>query len=274
MIYFCCDLDNTLIYSYRHDIGEDKVLVETKEGKELSFISTVSLSLLRKVAEDKTLVPLTTRSLEQYSRIDFGSQVPIKYALAVNGGVLLEDGKVNEEWFRESKRMASYAQKEMDQGMELLRQDENVCFEIRKVDELFVFTKSNDVPATLEMLKTNLDLDVVYVDSNGSKVYITPAKLNKGSSLKRFREYVGTEHKILAAGDSDFDIPMLLAADTGYCPEDLLKKMQELEREPIEHIVGFPKEMFCEEMLRSVLKEPQKKVREFYESKKYKHQGF
>ena len=73
MIYFCSDLDNTLIYSYRHDIGNEKVLVETKEGKELSYMTKVSYELLKQVSQKKELIPLTTRSLEQYSRIDFGN---------------------------------------------------------------------------------------------------------------------------------------------------------------------------------------------------------
>lgn len=255
MVYFCSDLDNTLIYSYRHDIGDDKVLVESKEGKELSYMSTPALSLLAKAAKQQTFVPLTTRSLEQYFRIDFGSEVPVKYALAVNGGILLENGKINEEWREESRQLVEYAQAEMDKGIELLKKDPDVCFEVRKVDELFVFTKSNNVPATLQKLKEALDTEKVYIDSNGMKVYITPSKMNKGASLKRFKSYVGEEHKILAAGDSEFDIPMLLAADVGYCPESLLKKMKEMGCEKTDHIKGFEEREFCQGMLQCVLKE-------------------
>lgn len=246
MIYFCSDLDNTLIYSYRHDIGNEKVLVELKEGKELSYMTKVSYELLKKVSEKKVLVPLTTRSLEQYSRIDFGSQVKIKYALVANGGILLENGKINEDWYRETKEIVGYADEELKKGIEILKKDENICFEIRKVDGLSVFTKSNEPEETMKRLKEVLNTDTVYIDNNGTKVYIFPKKLDKGSSLKRFRDYVGQENAFLAAGDSDFDVPMLLAADTGFCPKSLT--LQERE-----NIVKLEDKGFSDEMLQKVL---------------------
>lgn len=33
MIVFHTDLDNTLIYSYRHDIGQDRICAEVYQGK-------------------------------------------------------------------------------------------------------------------------------------------------------------------------------------------------------------------------------------------------
>lgn len=246
MIYFCSDLDNTLIYSYRHDIGNEKVLVETKEGKELSYMTKVSYELLKQVSQEKELVPLTTRSLEQYSRIDFGSQVKIRYALVANGGILLENNKINEEWFKETKKIVGYADEELEKGIEILKKDENICFEIRKVDGLSVFTKSDNVEETIKRLKDVLNLDIVYVDYNGSKVYIFPEKLDKGSSLKRFRNYMGGKDSFVAAGDSDFDIPMLLAADYGFCPESLVLPQKE-------SIVKLANHGFSDEMLKRVL---------------------
>lgn len=246
MIYFCSDLDNTLIYSYRHDIGNNKVLVETKEGKELSYMTELSHKLLQEVAKVKELVPLTTRSLEQYFRISFGSQVKIKYAMVANGGILLENNKINEEWLRETKEIVSYAEEEMEKGIEILKKDENVCFDVRKVDELSVFTKSNNVEATLDRLKEKLNTDTVYIDSNGVKVYIFPKALDKGSSLKRFRKYVGEDNRFIAAGDSCFDKPMLLAADTAFCPESLAVPDKA-------SIIKLAEHRFSEEMLQRVL---------------------
>lgn len=246
MIYFCSDLDNTLIYSYRHDIGKEKVLVETKEGKELSYMSKVSYELLQKVAKKKELVPLTTRSLEQYSRISFGSQVKIKYALAANGGILLENNRINEDWLRETKKIVSYAEEEMEKGIQILKKDKKVCFEVRKVDEVSVFTKSSDPEETMKRLKETLDTDIVYISSNGIKVYIFPKALDKGSSLKRFRGYVGEDNCFLAAGDSDFDIPMLLAADQGYCPNTLM--ISENKK-----VKSLPVSGFSDKMLEEIL---------------------
>lgn len=246
MIYFCSDLDNTLIYSYRHDIGDHKVLVETKEGKELSYMSKESYKLLQEVAQVKELVPLTTRSLEQYSRIHFGNQIKTKYAMVSNGGILLENNKVNEEWLRETKEIISYAEEELEKGIQILKKDENVCFEIRKVDGMSVFTKSRNVETTMERLKGCLNTDKVYIDSNGVKVYIFPKTLDKGSSLKRFRKYVGDDNFFIAAGDSHFDESMLFAADTAFCPESL--KVPD-----IQSIIKLAEHRFTEEMLQRVL---------------------
>lgn len=246
MIYFCSDLDNTLIYSYRHDIGNEKILVETMDGKELSYMTKVSHELLKKVSSEKELVPLTTRSLAQYSRIDFGNQVKVKYAMVANGGILLENNKINEEWFKETREIVGYADAELEKGIEILKKDKNICFEIRKVDGLFVFTKSSNVEETIKQLKETLDTNVVYVDYNGTKVYIFPKKLDKGSSLKRLRNYVGADNYFVSAGDSDFDIPMLLAADTGFCPESLIFSGKE-------NIIKLPNKKFSDEMLQRVL---------------------
>lgn len=249
MIYFCSDLDNTLIYSYRHDIGKEKILVETKEGKELSYMSKASYELLQAVAKEKELVPLTTRSLEQYTRIDFGSRVKIKYALTSNGGILLEDNKINEDWFRETKEIVSCAEEEMQKGIELLKKDENVCFEIRIVDEVAVFTKSNNPEATMKRLKEALDTDRVDISNHGIKVYIFPKTIDKGSALRRFRKYIGGEQQFIAAGDSSFDVSMLLAADTAFCPEHLNIP----ESTGKGQVVKLPQHRFTEEMLQRVL---------------------
>lgn len=249
MVYFCSDLDNTLIYSYRHDIGKEKILVETKEGKELSYMSKTSYELLQAVAKEKELVPLTTRSMEQYFRINFGSRVKIKYALTSNGGILLEDNKINEDWFRETKEIVSCAEEEMQKGIQLLKKDENVCFEIRTVDEVSVFTKSNNPEETMKRLKETLDTDIVDINNNGIKVYIFPKTIDKGSALRRFRKYVGEEQQFIAAGDSSFDVSMLMAADTGFCPENL----EIPESAEKESIVKLPDNRFTEEMLQRVL---------------------
>ena len=39
MILFFCDLDNTLIYSYKHEIGSKKRCVELYQGREISFMT-------------------------------------------------------------------------------------------------------------------------------------------------------------------------------------------------------------------------------------------
>ena len=69
---FCSDLDNTLIYSYKHEIGSDKKCVEIYQGREVSYMTNRSCELLRQVRERMLFVPTTTRTVEQYGRVTFG----------------------------------------------------------------------------------------------------------------------------------------------------------------------------------------------------------
>ncbi|MDD3570195.1 MAG: HAD hydrolase family protein [Lachnospiraceae bacterium] len=214
------DLDNTLIYSYKHNIGKDVVLVETKEGKELSFMTSKAHKLLEKIKDEMEFIPLTTRSLEQYRRIFFSDKWKVDFALVANGGILLNNNKIDENWYNESLGLIENAKQQLELGMEILKNDRNVFFEVRMVDGLFIFTKSNDVTSTRDNLERQLDLSVVSVFNNGNKVYIFPEKLNKGTAVERIRKLKNPEI-IFAAGDSDFDIPMLKKADIPIFPREL-----------------------------------------------------
>lgn len=86
MDLFASDLDNTLIYSYKRDIGTDTVCAEVYEGRQVSFMTKRSRELLEKVNQTMHFVPVTTRSVQQYERIRFGDTWSPRLALAANGG--------------------------------------------------------------------------------------------------------------------------------------------------------------------------------------------
>ncbi|MDR1579784.1 MAG: hypothetical protein LBS35_05460, partial [Synergistaceae bacterium] len=100
-VLFASDLDNTLIHSYRVAEAGD-ICVETRDGKKLSFMSPKAHGILKDIAAKCAFVPVTTRSLEQYRRLDLG--VKPKYALVANGALLLIDGEVDELWASETRR--------------------------------------------------------------------------------------------------------------------------------------------------------------------------
>ncbi len=219
MTVFHCDLDNTLIYSYKQDIGEDKVMVELYQGREISFMTKKSFDNVKKVAEKLLLVPTTTRTVEQYGRIDLGFGVP-PYALVCNGGVLLENGVPNWVWYQKSLELVAPCQGELDLAMEKLSQDNFVDFEVRFIEKLFIFTKSAQPEATVFALEQVLNLDLVDVWSHGTKVYVVPKTLHKGVAVERFRQWIGADF-VVAAGDSGFDVPMLDCADLAFAPHTL-----------------------------------------------------
>ena len=96
MIRFHTDLDNTILYSYKHDIGSYKSCVEIYQGRQVSYITDKTSTLLQQLKEKISIVPTTTRTIEQYNRIDLSVFSP-HYALVCNGGVLLTDGREDTE---------------------------------------------------------------------------------------------------------------------------------------------------------------------------------
>lgn len=247
MLIFNSDLDNTLIYSYKHDIGENKGCVEIYQGREISFMTERSLKLLKTVNDKVLLVPTTTRTEEQYGRINLGIGVH-KYALACNGGVLLVNGQSDEEWYKESLEMITESRTELIRAEKYLKEDEYRSFELRNIRDLFLFTKSSEPEISAQRLREKLDMSVIDIFTNGVKVYAVPKKLSKGNAVKRLKKRLGAE-KIVAAGDSEFDISMLNAADYAIAPEALVKTGE------INNSVVYVKEgsIFSEKVLEYVL---------------------
>ena len=217
---FCADLDNTLIYSRRHDIGEKKTGVEVYEGRVVSFMTERTFSLLKKVRESAELVPTTTRTKEQYSRIDLKTG-PLNYALVCNGGVLLRKDQEIPGWYEESLRLIEKSRGELALANICMQKDRERIFEVRNIRDLFLFTKSRAPLQSVRWMREQLDQKLVQVYCNGSKVYVLPVGLDKGTAVKRFQNYIKAD-RVLAAGDSEFDIPMLKAADRSYAPEELM----------------------------------------------------
>ncbi|MCI8326260.1 MAG: HAD hydrolase family protein [Lachnospiraceae bacterium] len=246
MILFASDLDNTLIYSYKHEIGNEKICVEIYQNREVSFMTEQSYQLLQQIKKQVLFVPITTRTLEQYQRIDLGF-LP-DYALVSNGGVLLQHGKEDAAWYEESLTSVLDCQTELKKAEYYLEKDENRNFEIRNIRSLFLFTKSRKPQESIQNLKKFLDLSLVDVFGNGVKVYVVPKKLSKGEALKRFRMKRKAE-TIFAAGDSEFDIPMLEVADVSLLPEGLKEKVHARKG-----LVSFGEEvLFSDAVLKRVL---------------------
>ena len=122
MNIFCTDLDNTIIYSYKHDIDKNKINVEKYQGREISFASEYTLSLLKQVREEMMIIPTSTRTEQQYNRIDLKIG-QIEYALVCNGGVLLINGARDEEWYQESLLLIEESKTELKRAIKLLETD-------------------------------------------------------------------------------------------------------------------------------------------------------
>ena len=254
MIIFNTDLDNTLIYSYKHDIGQNKINVEMYQGREISYITEYTYNMLREIRDRVLIVPTTTRTQEQYERIDLGLG-SIKYALVCNGGILLVDGIRQKDWTKESYEIIENSRDELLKSVNILESDNRRKFEVRFIEEMFVFTKCDEPESVVEDLKNILDGTLVDVFNNGEKIYVVPKKLNKGTAVQRFKKYIGAE-KLIAAGDSEFDIPMVAKADIGIVPAGFRDKY--IMDDKLVQMTG--EKVFSEELLEYILKVINKEV--------------
>lgn len=266
------DLDNTLIYSYKHDIGIEKRCVEVYQGREISFMTEQTFSALKRAAERFVLVPTTTRTLEQYGRIDLGIG-PVRYALVCNGGLLLKDGSLDKKWYGESKRRIEESEEELRKAQIFLHSEERREFALRFIEDLFLFTKCREPEAVVKELCGMLDVRLVDVFHNGVKVYVVPKALSKGKAVERFREAFDAP-RVIAAGDSGFDVSMLLAADVGLAPCGFMERFggiiqkENEEGNPCKGIrEALGKKVFSEELFEMLKEEGKEQNLSRYEEK-------
>lgn len=137
------DLDGTLIFSAkRKQVGD--IVIERKNGEEISCVTARQAELFPCL---RNVIPVTTRSIEQYRRIEFArfGFVP-RYALCDNGGTLLADGERDAEWAEWSSGIFSECEHELSRFHTLLEQDPRRSFEVRLVDKLFCSLKAASRP--------------------------------------------------------------------------------------------------------------------------------
>ena len=104
-----------------------------------------------------------------------------------------------------------------------MEQDPGRNFEIRMVDGMFLFTKSTEPESMLRRLNEVSGAEVSCFET-GAKVYALPAGLCKGAAVNRLAGMLKERRgfsRIVCAGDSAMDIPMLNAADTAVFPGDI-----------------------------------------------------
>lgn len=208
-ILFACDLDNTLIHSYKHRRADD-ICVELYDGREQTFISPRALDLIKKISAQILFVPVTTRSIAQYQRIFWTENFSPRYAVVANGAYLINDGRV-ENFLHE---VANPYETELQAQVEAA--DKNLFTTARIVDDSFLFLRCRD-DLDVDKISFNTSLTVQHT---GKKIYLFPPELNKGAALKRLTKKFSPD-QIICAGDSEIDLPMLEFADIAFAHKNL-----------------------------------------------------
>ena len=213
MSIFFTDLDNTMIYSHHREIVKPKIVVEHLDGKEQSFMTEFAYDFLSST-DWLEVVPVTTRTKQQYDRIECSERLRFKYAIVCNGGKLLVDGKEDLEWSGKTDALVRDNYESLEKTTELL--SEICCSEIIHRPERYMsYVKCSDPEGVYKEISKSLDPNRVNVQRDGRKVYLFANGISKGEAIERFirKRKAGT---ILSAGDNLMDVSMLNNADFAF----------------------------------------------------------
>ena len=221
-VIYATDLDRTLIFSKRF-INENCIndrkytLVETIDTKEISYMSNKVIEALLSLNTNNNvmIVPVTTRSIEEYNRI----KLPInpEYTILSCGGTILKNGetiKEYEEYINSNIKRIEMMSLAMD-----LEDLKSVNRDSKFIDNKYVFTKTdNPEYFDLEIEALNYKYPNFIITRQKFKVYAVPSCFNKGVALRWLQNYLGI-NKIVASGDSELDLPMLAIANYAVIPD-------------------------------------------------------
>jgi hypothetical protein len=222
-VLFATDLDRTLIYSVRAAGRpvEDLVVVERHEGRDISYVSPAQLALLDEIARKGLVVPVTTRTLAQYRRVRVWTEQPPEWAVAANGGILLQRGEPDADWHAAVLATVAAGAHELLAVAEWLGRAARPWIDhVRIADDLFLYTlvDRQALPArAAEELAATLDGWGFQLSIQGRKLYAVPTALGKGPAVREVAHRFGAE-RIFAAGDSLLDQDLLAIADLSLRP--------------------------------------------------------
>jgi len=220
------DLDRTLIYSrgafgLPEGHGVELVCVEHYDGGPLSYLTAGSARLVAELVQAAVFVPVTTRTRAQLARVELPG-LTARYAIAANGGFLLEDGHPDVGWSRQVSETLAATSAPLD---EIWAHLQDVCtpaftHTLRRAEELFAYavTERTTIPAGfVDELSTWAGMRGWSTSLQGRKLYLVPVGLKKSVAVAEVARRVGAG-TVLAAGDSLLDADLLLAADLAIRP--------------------------------------------------------
>ncbi|MEU8796794.1 HAD family hydrolase [Spirillospora sp. NPDC048819] len=226
-VLVCADLDRTLIYStaaFALD-GPDETMprllcVEFYQGAPLSYMTEASARTLEALSTAAAFVPTTTRTPEQYRRVQL-LEKPAEYAVTANGGHLLVNGVDDPEWAASVRtRVADGSAPLAEIREHLVRTGGDFVLKRRDASGLFAYTVVDraSLPSGWVDDLTGWCAERGWRTSlQGRKVYCLPACLTKAAAAAEVAHRTGAS-TTLAAGDSLLDIELLEAADLSIRP--------------------------------------------------------
>lgn len=214
-IVLACDLDNTLIHSLRQYRSGD-VCVEEVDGKPWGYMSRAACELLNEVTQRVCLIPVTTRSVAQYRRLRWPGGVEFSCAITTHGGVLLNGTEADPRWAADTEALAAPVRPHLTELVAQLAATGSFL-RCRMVDDVYAFVYCRELEQAREATAEWQGLPGICCVRSGKKVYLIPKGIDKGTAVQRLKRRMGGM-RVLCAGDSVMDIPMLEVADAALAP--------------------------------------------------------
>jgi hypothetical protein len=225
MTVVCLDLDRTVIYSENAlklrvpDADAPRLLcVELYGGAPLSYMTETAAEHLRDLQALSTVVPTTTRTLDQLARIHLPGP-PARYAIASNGGHLLVDGVPDPSWTAGVRARLGDCASLAEVEARLRARGGSFVLKHRTASELFAYVVVDRAALPDGWVHELADWCAPRgwtVSLQGRKVYAVPRPLTKSAAAAALVERCGGP--LLAAGDSLLDAELLAAADAAIRP--------------------------------------------------------
>lgn len=234
-VLVACDLDRTLIWSraacglaegdHGGDPADALVCVERYLGRPASFVTPRAAAGLDALARAATFVPATTRTAEQLARVALpGAAGTPTWAVAANGGLVLAEGRVDQDWSRTVARRLEATAAPLVEVEDHLATVLVAPWTLRRrtAEELFCYAvlERDAVPDGVVADLTAWCAERGWtVSVQGRKLYAVPVALTKQAALAEIADRVGPA-LTLAAGDSLLDAGMLAWADAAVRPPE------------------------------------------------------
>jgi hydroxymethylpyrimidine pyrophosphatase-like HAD family hydrolase len=226
-LIFVTDLDRTMIYSNRH-IGTlkknraDYVCAEKRDGIETTFMTKRAYDLFCDLSSKTMVIPCTTRTIEQYIRIDLiSSNSNINYAICNNGGSILIGGVEDLNWSSKVKKKIVNNSARLKDVLARSNKmiDQNHILDVRIVENLFYYYIMNEIPSeeVLGQLEDKAGKLNWKIYMHGRKLYYIPNELKKSHAVNYLINILEIDSYV-AAGDSILDLDFLESSTYSIVP--------------------------------------------------------
>lgn len=210
------DLDGTVMHS-RRSWSADDICIERIDGEERGFMAPEMHRALKHACKVAHIAPITSRSFEQFKRIEWDG-IEISLAYVANGGMRIEPGEVEAARLYEPSQSLTV----IENVMSVIVGDPRIN-RCRIVDGCYLLVYLNESAIDVSDMERHCG-EALTMFRDRKKLYFFPIGLSKGLAVEDVRTRF-PDAQVICIGDSENDIPMLELADVAVLPSRLLRSV-------------------------------------------------